>query len=88
MSGIQVDGDFFFCYLLKLTVYLRADPTTCQGRIKKRARMEENDVPLVSILNFKVKKEVFKIFTEISSVNSFDIIRKYIYCTYVIFYFA
>ena len=55
-SGIQVDGDFFFCYLLKLTVYLRADPTTCQGRIKKRARMEENAVPLVSILNFKVKK--------------------------------
>lgn len=65
-------------------MYLRADPTTCQGRIKKRARMEENAVPLVS----KVKKGVFKIFTEISSVNSFDIIRKYIYCTYVIFYFA
>lgn len=67
-------------------MYLRADPTTCQGRIKKRARMEENAVPLVSIL-YKVKKEVFKIFTEISSVDSFDIMRKYIYCTYVIFYF-
>lgn len=30
------------------TVYLRADPLTCQQRIKKRNRMEEKSVPIVS----------------------------------------
>jgi deoxyadenosine/deoxycytidine kinase len=37
-----------FIYL-HVAVYLKADPTTCQGRIRKRARMEEKDVPLVSV---------------------------------------
>lgn len=32
------------------TVYLRADPLTCQQRIKKRDRMEEKSVPIVSNL--------------------------------------
>ncbi|XP_062591702.1 thymidine kinase 2, mitochondrial-like [Saccostrea cucullata] len=29
-----------------IIVYLRADPKTCQERIRKRARMEEKDVPI------------------------------------------
>lgn len=38
----------FVSYTCKFTVYLRADPLTCQQRIKKRDRMEEKSVPIVS----------------------------------------
>ena len=44
-----------------VAVYLQASPETCQSRIKKRNRHEEQDVPIVSgPLGFKIRLSVCK----------------------------